>query len=546
MKKYDDINRDCDKFNEIKNEIEDTIESFLIFYYKSNEYVFYSFLERYKKNNPEKSEIDQNFATKYNSIKDILESKFENIEKLKIPKIESLLNELKINKFDLNNKFLLDKEKLKPIYCDNRKETLETFQNFLKKFNNKYNETKKAFLAHIVNESILKNPLNTNFEINKKFMSSLNNENYFSLDEKLKSLYKQCDDIFNFLNYKQYNIFFLTKKELDEMKNNYLNQYLNVYEFDVNSSLKLAIDSFYESFPQKENINENEDEIFPKNAIDNFFSNYENAEKNCYNLNRKILSINRHNNIEKNLKEKEKNLENYTMLLRGYGKEPFLNMLTENLNLKNDKKILESLKFKAKMDSYKTKIDFFLNEIKTHICSLFNEIYIKNIDRILSLKLKIQQDTAKNILKRQEYLFQGLSSLLKECKEYIYNTSKNLIIKNKEVYEEKALKKQVYSTLKFIENIEKKGFKNLLNDVKAALAVVNEQLKIGQEKIQKNNKSNLKDPHKLKAFLLQYGTYHINNYFKIYANYKTIYNDMDIDSLYESSLKQIEEENINS
>ena len=54
MKKYDDINRDCDKFNEIKNEIEDIIESFLIFYYKNNEYVFYSFLERLKKTNPKK------------------------------------------------------------------------------------------------------------------------------------------------------------------------------------------------------------------------------------------------------------------------------------------------------------------------------------------------------------------------------------------------------------------------------------------------------------------------------------------------------------
>ena len=571
MKKFDDMNRFCNEFNEIKEEIKDIIENFLIFYFKTTEYIFYSFLERVEKTNPGKNEIDKNFATKYGCIKDIFESKIENLDELKIPEINSFLDEIKIKKFNLPEKFLLEKENINNVKPKPTTRKLEELQNKLKDFNNHYNKTKNAFLTHIINEDISKNPLNDNFEINKKFMSSLNNKNYIYLYEelfkKLTSPYEICNKAFNHFiyfdpdHYKHYNILDSTKKELDEMKNSYLEQYLNTFEFDVDSYLKLAIDNFYESFPQQKKENKNEDEIFPH--IDNFFDNYKKAEENCYKLNRVILSINRHNKIEKDLKEKEEKLQNYTMLLRGYGKDPFLNLLTENLNLKDDKKILESLKFKAKMNSYKTKIDFFLKEMNRQICALFETLYFKNINNMLKIKITTEQtnDFKEKIIKKQENLFKEFSFLLNECKEYIYKTSKELIEKNNnnntEIYEEEALKTQVYKILKFIDNIEQKNSdqileydsnqileddsNQLLKDIVETLKKTNKTIKNCQEILKKKPRVKFEDERNLTTFIRDM-IIHINTIFKKYINYTAIIpTDKNINSLFEESLKEIEE-----
>lgn len=103
----------------------------------------------------------------------------------------------------------------------------------------------------MANIEIEKDENNNNFEINKKFMSSLSQKNYLDSYKNLESQSKRCSNIFNLINDKKYDILTETKNEFNNMKNNYLKQLLNIYESDLDLSLKFAIDKFYESLPKK-------------------------------------------------------------------------------------------------------------------------------------------------------------------------------------------------------------------------------------------------------------------------------------------------------
>ncbi len=564
MKKYDDINRSCDMFNEIKEEIEDILESFLIFYYINSEYVYYSFLERLKKTNPEKSKIDKNFATKYILTKDnILESKIENLNELNIPKKEFLLNDIKVNKFDLNKKFLLEKKGLEEIkdeeipykqikedylniinkndddlkkkdeikqklseinqnlknflendllninYLDiskkflkdlkkqqsifdeylnkdltkididllekillgfktineNIKEEIMSMPQNLKNFINQYNDTKKAFLQNIANIEIERDENSSNFEINKKFMSSLNQKKYSDLYKNLLSQYKRCNNIFNLIDYKKYNILKETKDEFNNMKNNYIKYFLTACESELNLSLKFAIDKFYESFPQ-EDIDENkinEDRIFSKdskNSLDKFFENYSNTKKKCYQLNEKIMGIDKKEKVNNSIEEKKERLKNYTMLLRGYGENPFLNLLTQN------KEVFNSLEFQTKIEDYKIKIEYYLNKIKDYIDFYIENTFTSNSYEFFCFKIHIKEDynfMESDLCKAINHILNELKILIEECRQYIYDTLKELIKNDKEnkikISNKRILKEKFSLILKLIKNIKEELIK---------------------------------------------------------------------------------------
>ena len=562
IKKYDDIKTKynkltengafvlSNKIDETIEEIENIIESFLIFYLKGNEHIFYSFLKRFK-NTTRENEINLNFATRYNSVKDTIESKINNIEQLNIPTIKTFLTELEKNdKFDIKNKFLLEKEKLNPICYEQIKSYLEILKKNLENFKNQYNKTKKSYLTHLGNIKISKDEYNDNFEINKKFMYSFSKDNYFKLHKELKSQYKKCNDIFNYLNCKQI-VFNQTKNELENMKNSYLNQFLNIYESDINSYLSLAIDNFYESLTQQKNTKENQNEIFVKYYINNFFKNYSKAKEKCYELNKQILNINRYNKINKTLKEKEENLKNYTALLRGYYETPFINILIKNTE--KEKKGFESLKFIANIKNYKTKIIYFLNTIKSYIANFINTKYISNINNIIKLKATSNIYDIIDILKLEKNILENLKNLIEECKEYIYNASKELIEKNKkakiEIYKEKTLKEKIYSILSFIEQIEKAGSDEFLDYTKITLNIVHNTIISLQNEIKKNkiiiSQTDNSTIHlKLHSFLINKGIQHIYNFFKIFIEYKPFRID-DIDKRYEEYFKKLEKAHTN-
>ena len=597
MKKYDDINRSCDMFNEIKEEIEDILESFLIFYYINNEHVFYSFLERLKKTNPEKSKIDKNFATKYISNKDILEKKFENSDKVPIPKIESLLNDIKINRFDLNNKFIREKKELEEIkdeempyeqikkdylniinkngddlkkkneikqklseinqnlknflendllninYLDisekflkdlkkqqskfdeylnkdltkininllekilvgfktineNIKKEIMSMPQNLKNFINQCNDTKKAFLQDMANIEIERDENSSNFEINKKFMSSLNQKKYSDLYKNLLSQYKKCNNIFNLIDYKKYNILKETKDEFNNMRNNYIKSFLTTCESELDISLKFAIDKFYENFKQ-ENINKNkidEDRMFSKdskNSLDKFFEKYAKTKRNCYRLNEKIMAIDKKENFNDSMKEKKERLKNYTMLLRGYGENPFLNLLTQN------KEVFNSLEFQTKMEDYKIKIKYYLNKIKDCIDFYIKDLFTSKLYKFLNFEKHIKKDynfMKSNLFKALAQIINELKILTKEYSKYIYDTLKELIKNNKEkkikIYNERILKEKFSLILELIKNIKEKLIKeekgtnipNLIYETKKIIEEINEYIKTTLTKVKK-------------------------------------------------------------
>lgn len=127
--------------------------------------------------------------------------------------------------------------------------------------------------------------------------------------------------------------------------------------------------------------------FFPGDSVNKFFKNYADAKEKCYELNEKILHIDRKKEINNSIKEKGENLKNYTALLRGYGENPFFNLLTQNTE--KNKKIFDSLKFRAKIDDYKRKIKYCLTAIKCEIQNFIKREYLSMSYDFFRCKLRI-------------------------------------------------------------------------------------------------------------------------------------------------------------
>ena len=433
------INNKKEIFKQIKENFENKIELLNLKYEKllRNEKIlknfnFNEFVRIYKNKKEIEKNEDLKLINKINELKNINKDLNKKINKLineknsilrwiflqikikekiiEIPnyyKIIFDLNENEIKNFILsNNNFYYKKFNSTPIKRKSLKIRKNSFDNLI---NNSKNNSPKRMKKNIKNDN------------NNNLLKGISNEEIIRILNYKNNLIFDCDEFLNnFSLFENSNLYYLNiyneKKieinELNKIKNLLLNEEKNNEKYELNlinefnNNLNLVKNSYKKLLKEKnvilKNI-ENENKNNEKNIIK---KNYNNHQKDFFNL--KISSYNKNNLNDNNNKYKNliNNIEKKLKKSKIYSKIKFLylniieNSNEKNLNLNNNN-ILNIL----------LKIEFFINNLLTKNKKykfLFKEKYnfIKfNLDKRKKhkyLNIQKEKDLKKEILMKQK------------------------------------------------------------------------------------------------------------------------------------------------